>query len=82
MNHEFAIMIRIMPVPLIFRVDWQTVIVNYETKVVFPQVFDNLLCEEFEDIFYSDNIPLSFTSEIKHKLNLNHKTPIFTNSYR
>lgn len=40
------------------------------------------LCFEYRDIFYCDKIPLTFTSEIQHKINLTDETPIFTKTYR
>lgn len=40
------------------------------------------LCLEYRDIFYCDKIPLTFTSEIQHKINLTDETPIFTKTYR
>lgn len=40
------------------------------------------LCYNYRDIFYCENIPLSFTNEIKHKINLTEDKPIYTKSYR
>lgn len=40
------------------------------------------LCYEYRDIFYCDEIPLTFTNQIKHKINLTNETPIFTKTYR
>lgn len=40
------------------------------------------LCLEFRDIFYCENIPLTFTNQIRHKINLTNENPIFTKSYR
>lgn len=40
------------------------------------------LCFEYRDIFYCENIPLSFTNKITHKIRLKDDTPIFTKSYR
>jgi len=40
------------------------------------------LCFEFRDIFHSEKIPLTFTSKIKHKINLTDETPVFTKPYR
>lgn len=40
------------------------------------------LCFEFRDIFYNENLPLTFTNKIQHKINLTDETPIFTKSYR
>ncbi|CAH2088138.1 unnamed protein product [Euphydryas editha] len=40
------------------------------------------ICYKYRDIFYSENIPLSFTHAVKHKLRLTDQTPIFVRSYR
>lgn len=40
------------------------------------------LCLEFRDIFHCEDIPLSFTNAIKHKIKLTDETPIFAKSYR
>lgn len=40
------------------------------------------LAYEFRDIFYCDKIPLTFTNQIQHKINLSNNTPIFTKTYR
>ena len=40
------------------------------------------LCFDYRDIFYCEQIPLSFTSEITHKIKLNDESPIYTKSYR
>lgn len=40
------------------------------------------LCFEYRDIFYCEEIPLSFTNEVTHKIKLKDETPIFTKSYR
>lgn len=40
------------------------------------------LCHEYRDIFYCEGIPLTFTNQIKHKINLTNETPIFTKTYR
>lgn len=40
------------------------------------------LCYEYRDIFYCDDIPLSFTNKITHKIKLKGDTPIYTKSYR
>lgn len=37
---------------------------------------------KFRDIFYHEDIALSFTHEITHKINLTYETPIYTKSYR
>lgn len=40
------------------------------------------LCFAYRDIFYCENIPLSFSYEITHKINLTDDIPIHTKSYR
>lgn len=40
------------------------------------------LCYNYRDIFYSENIPLTFTHAVKHELRLRDNTPIFVRSYR
>lgn len=40
------------------------------------------LCSEYRDIFYCEDIPLTFTNQIKHNINLTEETPIFTKTYR
>lgn len=40
------------------------------------------LCYEYRDIFYCEGTPLTFTNQIKHKINLTDETPIFTKTYR
>lgn len=40
------------------------------------------LCFEYRDIFYSEKIPLTFTNEVRHKINLSDESPIFTKTYR
>jgi len=40
------------------------------------------LCLEYRDIFYCENTPLTFTNNIRHKINLTNENPIFTKSYR
>lgn len=42
----------------------------------------NRLCYLYRDIFYSENIPLTFTHAVKHELRLTDATPIFVRSYR
>lgn len=42
----------------------------------------NRLCYQYRDIFYSENIPLTFTHTVKHELRLTDDTPIFVRSYR
>lgn len=40
------------------------------------------LCYEYRDIFYSKEIPLTFTNQVKHKINTTDENPIFVKSYR
>lgn len=40
------------------------------------------LCFEYRDIFYCEKIPLTFTNQIQHKINLKNETPIYTKTYR
>lgn len=40
------------------------------------------LCYVYRDLFYSENIPLTFTHAVKHELRLTDDTPIFVRSYR
>lgn len=40
------------------------------------------LCQEFSDIFYNENVPLSFTNKIKHTIKTSDETPVYTKSYR
>lgn len=40
------------------------------------------LCYEYRDIFYCEGTPLSFTNQVKHKINLTDETPIYTKTYR
>uniref|UniRef100_V5GL18 Retrovirus-related Pol polyprotein n=1 Tax=Anoplophora glabripennis TaxID=217634 RepID=V5GL18_ANOGL len=40
------------------------------------------LCYEFRDIFHHEDIPLSFTNQIKHSIKLKNESPIFTKFYR
>ncbi|WP_253302428.1 reverse transcriptase domain-containing protein [Wolbachia endosymbiont of Psylliodes chrysocephala] len=40
------------------------------------------LCLEYRDIFYCENIPLTFSNTIKHKINLTDESPIYTRQYR
>lgn len=42
----------------------------------------NRLCYTYPDIFHSEEIPLTFTHEIKHKLRLTDDKPIFVRNYR
>lgn len=40
------------------------------------------LCFEYRDIFHHEDVPLSFTNQIKHDIKLKNDSPIFTKSYR
>lgn len=40
------------------------------------------LCYKYRDIFYCENIPLTFTHEIKHKLRLKDTNPSYVKNYR
>lgn len=40
------------------------------------------LCFNYRDIFYCEDIPLTFTHEVKHKLRLQDEKPIFVRNYR
>lgn len=40
------------------------------------------LCFQYRDIFYCEGTPLTFTNQIKHKINLTDETPLFTKTYR
>lgn len=40
------------------------------------------LCNEFRDIFWCENIPLSFSNEINFTMNSTDGTPIFSETYR
>lgn len=40
------------------------------------------LCQDYKDIFYCEDIPLSFTNKIKHKIRTSDNEPIFTKNYR
>lgn len=40
------------------------------------------LCLEYCDIFYCEQIPLTFSNQITHKINLTDESPIFTKTYR
>lgn len=40
------------------------------------------LCLEYRDIFHCDQIPLSFTNEIKHFIRTKHEDPIYVKPYR
>lgn len=50
---------------------------NPEEKLKITQ-----LCREFSDIFYKDDIPLTFTNDVKHSINTTDESPIYTKSYR
>lgn len=40
------------------------------------------LCFNYRDIFYCEEIPLTFTHDIKHKLRLTDENPIYVRNYR
>lgn len=40
------------------------------------------LCEEFKDIFYCDQIPLTFTNSVKHHIRTKNEDPIYVKPYR
>lgn len=40
------------------------------------------LCHEYKDIFYCDQIPLTFTNQVKHFIRTKNEDPIYTKPYR
>lgn len=40
------------------------------------------ICEEYKDIFYCEEIPLSFTNEVKHKIRTKNEDPIYIKAHR
>lgn len=40
------------------------------------------LCYEYRDIFYCEDIPLTFTNQVKHEIRTTDNVPIYTKSYR
>lgn len=40
------------------------------------------ICTEYKDIFYCQDIPLSFTNDVKHRIRTKHEDPINVKSYR
>lgn len=40
------------------------------------------LCQEYKDIFYCDQLPLSFTNSVKHEIRTTNEDPIFVRPYR
>lgn len=40
------------------------------------------LCNEYKDVFYCDQIPLSFTNQVKHKIRTKNEEPIYVRPYR
>lgn len=40
------------------------------------------LCKEYKDIFYCDQLPLSFTSQVKHFIRTKNEDPIYVKPYR
>lgn len=53
---------------------------NHCNEEEFEAIYN--LCYEFRDIFYVDGTPLTFTNQVKHKINLTDETPIYTRNYR
>jgi hypothetical protein len=40
------------------------------------------ICHEYKDIFYNENIPLTFTNEVKHRIRTENEDPIYIKPYR
>lgn len=40
------------------------------------------VCYQYRELFYSENLPLTFTHAVKHELRLSDDTPIFVRNYR
>lgn len=40
------------------------------------------LCYEYRDIFYCENIPLTFTNQVKHRIRTQNENPIYIKPYR
>lgn len=40
------------------------------------------LCREYKDIFYCDQLPLTFTNQVKHRIRTKNEDPIFVKPYR
>lgn len=40
------------------------------------------LCKEYSDIFYNEDMPLTFTSKVKHNIKTTDEIPVYTKSYR
>jgi hypothetical protein len=40
------------------------------------------ICREYKDIFYCENIPLSFTNKVKHRIRTKNEDPINIKAYR
>lgn len=40
------------------------------------------LCHEYKDIFYTDQLPLTFTNQVKHFIRTKNEDPIYTKPYR
>ncbi|CAG4987577.1 unnamed protein product [Colias eurytheme] len=51
--------------------------VNYEERKQIEK-----LCFEYRDIFYCENIPLTFTNQVKHKIRTTNEDPIYIRPYR
>lgn len=50
---------------------------NVEEKTVIGK-----LCEEYKDIFYCEDIPLSFTNQVKHKIRTVNEDPVYIKAHR
>ncbi|KAL0860680.1 hypothetical protein ABMA27_010024 [Loxostege sticticalis] len=40
------------------------------------------ICREYKDIFYCEDIPLSFTNQVKHEIRTTNEDPIFNRAHR
>lgn len=40
------------------------------------------LCRQYKDIFYCDELPLTFTSQVKHQIRTKNEDPIYVKPYR
>lgn len=50
---------------------------NPEEKSVLTKI-----CQKYSNIFQREDIPLSFTNQVKHEINLDSTKPIYTRNYR
>lgn len=50
---------------------------NHEERVTI-----NKLCEEYKDIFYCEELPLTFTNQVKHHIRTTNEDPIYIKPYR